>query len=227
MKTPTKQAILTLAAAILLWLIFLLLLGFFINFFSMPVEEEPLHQQEEASECNEESNITPYLSEISISPSDLYSIYWEEKDVARWILDNKPDLTIAEALDLVDLTKEITESTSELDYRYILAIMKVESGFCSDAISPSGAVGYMQLIPKWFVQRGWDHGFTYIFPPEENITLGVEYLDEMYQETGDLRLATMGYNMGLDEARSVYDGTANGYVQLVENAYNDLLERVS
>lgn len=227
MKRLSKTEIVAILIAILLWIGFALFLGVFLGIFSPEMEEKPLYERGETSEYNKEPSFTPYLSEISISPSDLYSIYWEEKDVARWILDNKPDLTIAEALDLVYLTKEITESTSELDYRYILAIMKVESGFCSDAISSSGAVGYMQLIPKWFVQRGWDHGFTYISPPEENITLGIEYLDEMYQETGDLRLATMGYNMGLDEAKSVYDGTANGYVQLVEDAYNDLLERVS
>lgn len=223
MKTPRTQAILFLSAAIILWLLFFLFLGIFIESFSMPyvpIKESPLSEEEEP---------IVYIPQetYDISVCDLYSVQWEEKDLARAIAEDNPYISDFEALDLVNMTKEITESTSEIDYRYILSIISVESNFNSEAVSPSGAVGYMQLIPKWFTQKASEHGFSYISPPEENVTLGVEYLDEMYRETDDLRLATMAYNMGLQEAKAIYNGSANWYVQLVESRYDDLVERVS
>lgn len=41
----------------------------------------------------------------------------------------------------------------EVDRRLILAVAKVESKFNKHAISPSGALGIMQVIPKWHKEK--------------------------------------------------------------------------
>lgn len=224
MKSNKTESVVLSSTVLLIWLLFILIVAIILRFNLK--EDDPIESNEEPTET-QAVYVDPNSSEVVTTASDLYSVYWEEKDLARAIIDDNPYISEFEALDLVNLTKEITESTTEINYRYILAIISVESNFNSDAISPSGAVGYMQLIPKWFVQRGFDHGFPYISTPKENITLGVEYLEEMYRETDDLRLATMAYNMGLQEAKAAYNGTANWYVQLVESSYSNLVERVS
>lgn len=172
-----------------------------------------------------------YISDDSIRAQDLYSIEWEEKDVALWVLENKAHylntFDEADALELVETTKRITEENSVIDYRYILALMCRESRFDKNAVSPAGAVGYTQLIPKWFLAKAEELGFDDLSNPEANITLCVLYLDEMYQETRDLRLATIGYGIGLDRAVVAYNGEPDMDTAKLENFYADLLERVS
>lgn len=172
-----------------------------------------------------------YQPDYSIRPSDMYSTLWEEKEVALWILENKAeyltDLDEEEALSLVETTKEIAEKYTEIDYRYILALICRESRFDKNAVSPSGAVGYAQLIPKWFRSLADENSFDDLYDPEANITLCILYLDQMYQETGDLQLATIGYGIGLDRAIRNPTPEAKEDLYKLETFYEDLLERVS
>lgn len=172
-----------------------------------------------------------YKPDYSIRPSDMCSNVWEEKEVALWVLDNKAvyltDFDESDALALVELTKEIAEKYTEIDYRYILALICRESRFDKDAVSSAGAVGYTQIVPKWFGERAQENGFDDLFEPKANITLCVLYLDEMYQETGDLRLATIGYGIGLDRALAGPSIEAEQDLYKLEAFYTDLLERVS
>lgn len=224
MKTTKKETILVSSTILLLWLLFLLFMGVMYKFWPREADEP---EPEETPDVPPIVYISPNLSEVTTTAEDLYSVHWEEKDVARWIAEVSPYISEFEALDLVNMVREITESTTEIDYRYILSVIYVESRFNSEVISSAGAVGYMQLIPKWFTRRLFDHGYVYLSDPEANITLGVEYLDEMYQASGDLRLAIMGYNMGFEEAKTVYDGSTNFYTKEVEGTYRELIERVS
>ncbi|CAK0773439.1 soluble lytic murein transglycosylase [Gammaproteobacteria bacterium] len=80
-----------------------------------------------------------------------------------------------------------------VDAALVKAVVSVESGFYSDARSPKGAMGLMQLMPgtvhRFGVGDPWD--------PQQNVTGGVRYLRFLLDRFGgDLSLALAGYNAG-------------------------------
>lgn len=75
----------------------------------------------------------------------------------------------------------------------VYAIVEVESGWQSNAISSKGAVGLMQLMPATAV----NYGVTNRFIAQENIRGGVAYLARLMKVFhGDLRLVTAAYLAG-------------------------------
>ena len=80
-----------------------------------------------------------------------------------------------------------------IDPLLIYSQMGKESSYKPTAVSPKGASGLMQLMPKT-AQR---MGVTNIFDPKQNIEGGVKYMRlllDMFD--GDIRLALAGYNAG-------------------------------
>ena len=80
-----------------------------------------------------------------------------------------------------------------LDPNLVLAVVEVESGFNTKAMSPKNAQGLMQLIPataeRFGVQDVWD--------PEQNLRGGMAYLRWLLDHfDGDVKLALAGYNAG-------------------------------
>lgn len=75
----------------------------------------------------------------------------------------------------------------------VAAIMAVESGGDPYAVSPKGAAGVMQLMPKTASQFGVRNRFLV----QENIRAGVAYLAFLIRAFyGDLRLAVAAYYAG-------------------------------
>jgi len=102
-------------------------------------------------------------------------------------------------------TKDISASETQLDqiissaaYKYgvdenlIKAIIKVESDFDSQAVSPKGALGLMQLMPKTVLK----FGVMDPFDPYQNVDAGTRYLKQLLEKFGDLDLALTAYNAG-------------------------------
>ncbi|MDD3582107.1 MAG: lytic transglycosylase domain-containing protein [Desulfobacca sp.] len=79
-----------------------------------------------------------------------------------------------------------------VDKKLIRAVMRQESGFNPQAVSPKGAMGLMQLMPGTAALMGvtdpWD--------PEQNIAGGVKYLRRCLSQFQDLRHALAAYNAG-------------------------------
>jgi soluble lytic murein transglycosylase len=92
-----------------------------------------------------------------------------------------------------------------LDPFLVTAIIKVESGFRSDALSPRGAVGLMQLMPQtgvWIAaQRGETYAAEHLLDPETNIRFGAWYLAYLNQEFEDAVIALAAYNGGRGNVR--------------------------
>ena len=90
---------------------------------------------------------------------------------------------------------------SEIDPAWIYAMMRQESAFMPDAISPVGARGLMQLMPataknvarKLKQRRPSKYE---LLQPEKNIRLGTAYLQEVYKRFENPVLAIAAYNAG-------------------------------
>lgn len=88
----------------------------------------------------------------------------------------------------------------------LLAIMAQESSFRADAVSSVGAVGLMQVTPRWHEQRRQALGHVApLTDPATNIAVGAHILDEY------LRRARGNLNKALDK----YSGGATNYAPRV------------
>ncbi len=97
----------------------------------------------------------------------------------------------------------ITETAAAygLDPHLIFAMIKVESGFNSRAVSAKGASGLMQLMPEtasWIArQRRLAYERKMLLEPKYNVDLGCWYLASLYAEfKGQTNLSLAAYNGG-------------------------------
>ena len=93
----------------------------------------------------------------------------------------------------------------------IYAVIKTESSFQPDAVSPAGAIGLMQITPDTFTwlcnkNQDIDNNINRLYNPEANIKYGVYYLDMLYSEFGTWETALAAYNAG---PRNVRDWLQN------------------
>ena len=88
-----------------------------------------------------------------------------------------------------------------LDPQLIAAVIYQESKFDADAVSSSGAVGLMQLLPETaqgIADRTGGHGWheSDLVDPELNVRYGAWYLRHLLDKYGDEELALAAYNAG-------------------------------
>jgi len=89
-----------------------------------------------------------------------------------------------------------------LDWRLVLAVMKVESRFDTHAESHKGALGLMQIMPNTGEEVGKALEIDITSHPENNIHAGVyylKYLHDLFADAGEsnrVRLMLAAYNAG-------------------------------
>jgi soluble lytic murein transglycosylase-like protein len=108
----------------------------------------------------------------------------------------------------------------QLNPLLVLALMRQESRFQSQVISPSGAIGLMQLMPKtadWIARKLNLNNYD-LTNPEDNIRLGSWYLQENLDRHDDnTLLAVASYNAGVS---NLYKWNPQGDTDLDEFVEN-------
>lgn len=82
-------------------------------------------------------------------------------------------------------------ATHAIPPHLFLALVKAESGFNPNAVSPKGAIGLTQLMPATAKSLGVDP-----YDPEQNLIGGARYLHQQYERFGTWPLALAAYNAG-------------------------------
>jgi soluble lytic murein transglycosylase-like protein len=107
-----------------------------------------------------------------------------------------------------------------LDPKLVSAVAQTESGYRADAVSDSGAVGVMQLMPETAAELGVNNAYD----PAQNIDGGAKYLKQMLTTFhGDVSKAVAAYNAGPQAVKS-YNGVppyaeTKNYVNKVLDLY--------
>ena len=98
----------------------------------------------------------------------------------------------AKAVDLNEVIREVSRR-SRLDADFIASVIRAESGGKTNAVSPKGARGLMQLMPGTADQLGVKNSFD----AAENVDGGVRYLMHLLQQFNyDVAKALAAYNAG-------------------------------
>ncbi len=99
-----------------------------------------------------------------------------------------------------DFSNEIFEASKKygINENFIKAIITAESNFKADAVSPKGAMGLMQLMPKTALRLKVADPFN----PYQNIDGGTRHLKHLLKQfKGNRRLALAAYNAGEHEVK--------------------------
>ncbi len=145
-----------------------------------------------------------HLVETSRSENDARSISYIGNYYRR------PDISLKTAKEAIKRDWLITEtafptyslpSDTAVEPALALAITRQESSFYPRAISPAGARGMMQLMPRTAQITAKKHQFSYatdkLYDPTYNIRLGSRYLANLVDRfSGSYFLASAGYNAG-------------------------------
>lgn len=127
---------------------------------------------------------------------------------------------IQELMPRIDAAIEASAKQYGLNPKLVRAVIKEESGFQPFALSTSGAMGLMQLMPG--TAQGL--GVTDTYNIEQNIFGGSKYLSYQLKEfDGNTELALAAYNAGPNAVKK-YDGIppydqTQKYVKKVLNSY--------
>ena len=113
----------------------------------------------------------------------------------------------------IEVPAEVQEISEELGSRYnicpelIQAVCFKESSFRPDAVN-GDCVGIMQVSERWHKGRMERLGVTGLTDIRENMSVGVDYLAELFAEYEDAGAALMKYS-GNSRLSNLVDGTGD------------------
>ena len=149
--------------------------------------EEPLASQPSSTETLSSANKNfVRVKNKKNQPKNLTSV--DEKSKREQKLNNK-------ILARVNRYKNLIRSAArdnDLDPELLIALVYVESGGNSRAVSPKKASGLTQLMAG----TAKDLGVTNVFDPRQNISGGARYLKQQMDSFGQVSLALAAYNAG-------------------------------
>jgi soluble lytic murein transglycosylase len=99
-------------------------------------------------------------------------------------------------------------SKKKVDYRLVLAIMKIESNFRQDVVSRKGARGLLQVKPSLARYIAQDVGVNWkgdatLDEPEQNIKIGVHFFSQLIEDFENISMALHAYHVGPTKLRGL------------------------
>lgn len=126
--------------------------------------------------------------------------------------------------DLQDYIYTLCQQNS-VPYELIFGLMKVESGFNSNAVSSTNDYGLCQINEINFGWLSEQYGITDFLDPYQNVLCGISILGSNIKNYGTYEKALMAYNMGGGGASSYWEQGifSSEYSRKVMEAYNEFL----
>lgn len=93
----------------------------------------------------------------------------------------------------LEIINQVSKQYPDIPTEVIRSIIWHESRF-QPGVRNGNCVGLMQVSTKWHANRAKKLGVTDFYDPYSNILLGVDYIDELLSDCGDLGLSLMIYN---------------------------------
>jgi len=122
------------------------------------------------------------------------------KHITHYVKEENVNLNKKE---LHTISKIVYEASRHhgLDYRLVLALMKVESNFKHNAVSSKGARGLLQVKPHHAGLLAREIGIDWkgaktLDEPDKNIKIGIYFLSKLNKEFNNIDMALHAYNMG-------------------------------
>jgi transglycosylase-like protein with SLT domain len=146
------------------------------------------------------------------TPEGVIDLQRAELDRLKRIVENSSRFGIP--ADLAERIEDIALAEG-IDPGLAFGLVRVESEFKHNAVSPVGAVGYTQLMPS--TARFYRPGIarTELFDRDTNLRIGFRFLNSLIEKyEGDVRLALLAYNRGperVDELLRQGIDPDNGY----------------
>jgi soluble lytic murein transglycosylase len=111
-----------------------------------------------------------------------------------------------------------------IDYRLVLAVMKVESNFRQTVVSSRGARGLLQVKPSLAKHIAEDAGVEWrgaktLDDPHKNVKIGVHFLANLIDDFEHLHLALQAYNMGPTRLRQILSQKNNPRSTFTRNVF--------
>jgi len=118
----------------------------------------------------------------------------------------------------VELEDKVLKTISEMvykesmryniDYRLVLALMKIESNFRCDAVSEKGARGLLQVKPSLARYIAEDVGIRWqgdetLDEPKKNIRIGVHVFSKLIEDFQNTNMALHAYHVGPTRLREI------------------------
>ena len=129
-----------------------------------------------------------------------------------------PSLSFAETIDEETIRKQVDEIVlmyPNVEPELVMSVIYHESRFNRTAKTGS-CLGLMQISTRWHKDRAKRLGVTDFYDTYSNILMGVDYLSELTNQHGDIKLVLMLYNMNHKTAFKLYkEGKTSKYARSV------------
>lgn len=168
---------------------------------------------------------------FTIPAAAVYSSFQKQQHIREQIalhLRNANENLNEKQLRAISRTVYETSKKHGIDYRLVLALMKVESNFRHDAVSGMGARGLLQVKPSLAKFMARDMGIEWngnrtIDDPGNNIRIGIHFLSELVHRFYCVTTALRAYNMGPERTQDLPPekmASARGFPGLVLREYD-------
>lgn len=151
-----------------------------------------------------DSEMTVKIEKIPVSTENAE----KKSETKRYIYYSVPQEYAMNGGEFSDELQEFTQDLCEerkLSYPMVLALIERETGYRNVDPNGCGSTGYMQIIPKWHEERMEKFGVTDLLDPKGNITVGIDYLSELFEKYHEINLVLMAYNMGESGAKKLWE----------------------